>query len=185
MARKNQDEVATVPANDPTPATDTSNATITAHAEYKLAGDIPEALKGKLIKTPEAATLDQMHLLVEGGKSENVLKLAQAQFDIIIQRKLRDAATSDEIAEVLAGKVVEIDGEKLDFSGMNDAERQEYAVSRVQAVADDFRYGARPLIAGGGTKAAKEALGREAGLKKAAAADPELAAKLAALGYTL
>jgi hypothetical protein len=126
-----------------------------------------------------------MHLLVEGGKSENVLRLAQAQFDIIIQRKLRDAASSEEVASILAGKVVEVDGEKLDFSGMSDEERIEYAVGRIQDVADDYRYGARPLIAGGGSKAAKEALSREQGLKAAAAADPELAAKLAQLGYTL
>lgn len=160
-------------------------AAVSGTAEYKLAGNIPQALVGSLIRTPEAGTLDEMHLLVEDGKPENVLKLAQAQFDIIIQRRLRDTATSDDVAEILAGKVVEVDGEKLDFSGMSDEERKAYVVDLLQGVADDFRYGSRPALTSGKTKQAKEALEREGKLKSAAAADPELAAKLEALGYTL
>lgn len=157
------------------------------HAEYTLAGSVPDALRGVVIRTKDSqGSLDKMHLLVEDGKPENVARLAQAQLDIITQRKIRDAATSEEIEGILAGKVVEIDGEKLDFADMSPEERKEYATGRLQAVADDYLYGARPLIAGGGAgKAGKAALGREADLKKAASQDPELAAKLAALGYTL
>jgi hypothetical protein len=170
-------------ANEGTP--DPTNGTLT-HAEYTLAGSIPEALRGSTVKTKDCnGNLDVMHQLVEDGKPENVARLAQAQYDIIVQRKIRDAATSEEIEGILGGKVVEVDGEKLDFSGMSAEERKAYAIGRLQAVADDYVYGARPLIAGGAGKAAKEALGREKGLKAAAAADPELAAKLAALGYTL
>lgn len=153
-------------------------------AAYKLAGAIASLLVGVEIKTKEAESLDEMHQLVEDGKPENVLKLAQAQYDIIVQRKLRDAATSDEIADILAGKTVEIDGEKLDFADMSEDERKEYAASRIQQVADEYVYGARPLIAGGGTKAAKAALANQGKIAEAAKADPDLAAKLAALGIT-
>lgn len=154
-------------------------------AEYKLAGDIPSALRGKTIKTRESETLAQMTELVENGTEDNVRRLAQAQYDIIVQRKIRDAATSEEIEGILAGKTVKVDDEELDFSGMSDDERLEYAVGRLQDVADAYVYGARPLIAGGGSKAAKTALAEKGKIAEAAKNDPELAAKLAALGIAL
>lgn len=173
-------------AAETAPQTPTTDANGLGHADYKLAGEIPEALRGKLIRTKDCnGDLNKMHLLVEDGKPENVARLAQAQYDIIVQRQLRGAATSDEVAGILAGKVVEVDGESQDFSGLSDEDRLAYAVDRIQAVADDYRYGARPLIAGGGTKAAKAALQDKTKIMAAAASDPELAAKLAALGITL
>lgn len=164
-------------------------STTMQHAEYKLAGDVPEAIKGRIIKTKDCGrNLELMHQLVVDGKSENVAALAQAQYDIIVQRKIREAATSDEVQGILAGKVVEVDDEKLDFSGMTEQERADYAVGRLQAVADDWKHGARPLISGGGTKAAKEALSSVTAIKTAAASNEEVAKKLAeleALGYKL
>lgn len=156
-------------------------------AGYKLAGaDTPAALKGKIIFTRDSGgSLELMHKLVDEGKSETVARLAQQQYDIVVQRKLREAAESEEIAGILAGKVVEIDGEKLDFSSADDATRTDHALARLQKLADEYEHGSRALITGGKAKAGQAALERESGLKQAAAADPELAAKLAALGYTL
>lgn len=156
-------------------------------AGYKLAGaDTPSQLKGKIIFTKDCGgSLELMHKLVDEGKSETVARLAQQQYDIVVQRKLREAAETEEIAGILAGKVVEIDGEKLDFGPADEATRVEHAMDRLQKLADEYEHGGRALITGGKAKAGQAALERESGLKQAAAADPELAAKLAALGYTL
>lgn len=146
-------------------------------ANYKLAGsNIPETLRGVEIPTREAETLDEMHNLVADGKPENVLKLAQAQFDIIVQRQIRNAAESEKVADILAGKG--------DYEALDDDERKAEAVAYIQSVGDEYLYGAR--VAGTGESAkAKKAVATVGKLQEAAASNPEVAALLAQLGVSL
>lgn len=188
---------ATVDANEATtPDEGTNNGGTTSwpggYAEYKLAGSIAPQLVGKTIRTREAkgdgeTRLAQMRLLVKDGDAGHVAKLAQNQYDIIVQRRIRDVADSEEVKAILAGKSeVEINGEKLDFSGMDEEARVQYCVDLCQDEADAYQYGA--TTRSGTTrlpKAAKQAVENQAKLAQAAAADPDLAAKLAALGLTL
>jgi hypothetical protein len=165
------------------------------YAEYKLAGDIPASLlprtetrDGKEVKVPftiktrEAETLTEMHALVENGDEKHVLRLAQGQYDIIVQRKIREYLASEEVADILAGKTVGEGEDAVDFAAHTDDERIAEVLSRTQTVADEFAYGSRQSLPGGGKTAAVE---RDKKVRAAAAADPELAAKLAALGITL
>jgi hypothetical protein len=151
-------------------------------SEYKIAGGIAKerALDGILIRTREAESLEEFAQLVENGDPENVRKLAQGQLDIIVQRKIRDYVESEEVADILAGKTV--DGE--DFGAHTEEERKQVVAQRAQAVSDDYLYGGRAAGSGAGTKA-KKAVATVAQLASASANDPELAAKLAALGITL
>lgn len=151
-------------------------------ADYKLAGDIPEALKGKVVKTREAESLEELHQLVENGDEKHILRLAQGQLDIITQRKVREYVGSDEVGNILAGKIVGEGEDAIDFSEMSDEERVQEVLNRAQAVSDDYAYGSRTTTPGGGKTAAVE---RDKKVRAAAQADPELAAKLAALGITL
>lgn len=138
------------------------------------------------IKTPEAESTEEfLASQVEQDKPEDHMRsLAQAQFDIIIQRKIREAAQSEAVDDMYSGK----DPETKD---LDDDERHEYVMQHLQDVADGYRYGARSAGTGGVAKKAKDALAREQAVKKAAEEDPEVAAlqaklaeKMAALGIT-
>lgn len=154
-------------------------------ADYKLAGDIPESLRGKTVKTREAESLEEMHQLVENGDPKNVFRLAQAQFDIIQQRKIRDYLGSEEVADILAGKTVGEGDDATDFSEFGEEDRIAEVMRRAQEVGDAYVYGGRTATPGGGAAAAKKALEEKKTLSAAAANDPELAEKLAALGISL
>lgn len=167
-------------------------------APYKLAGDIPATLLGKdttvdgktvkvpyTIETKEAETLDEFRQLVENGEDKHILQLAQGAKDIITQRKVREFLQQDEVAAALAGKEVKwSDSETVNYGDYDEADRIEDILSRAQDVADAYVYGSRPVTVGVG-KATKQAASDMAKAKEAAKADPELAAKLAALGITL
>lgn len=167
-------------------------------APYKLAGDIPEVLlgtksvvDGKTVLTPftidtqEAETLDEFRTQVENGEDKHILRLAQGAKDIITQRKVREFLSTDEVAAALAGKEVKwSESETVDYGAHSEEERIEDILVRAQEVADSFVYGSRTVTVGVG-KATKAAAADMAKAKEAAKADPELAAKLAALGITL
>lgn len=146
--------------------TETQGEEQKGYAEYKLAGDIPSALTGKLIRTPEKYTVEDFRALVQDGDEKHIVALAQAQFDIIIQRHIRNAANSEDVSKLLA-------------AGDTDG-----AVARIQEVADKYVYGARP-VSTGGSAVAKKAVANQKKLAAAVAADPELAQRLAALGVEL
>lgn len=164
-------------------------------ADYKLNGDIPRHLLGTFatvkaedgtesevrtpfsVKTREAETDEDMLALVEDGDAKHVRKLAQGQLDIIVQRNIRNYANSDEVLEALYGtKEPAADAEPVE-GGV------EAALELIQKFADEYLYGVTRTSsgAGAGTKAkAKQADAVAAAAKN----DPELAAKLAALGIT-
>lgn len=154
-------------------------------ADYKLAGDIPSGLQGQIVKTREAETQEEFLTLVEDGKQEHMLRLAQGALDIITQRKIREFCATEEVAAALAGKTVKwSEGDEVEYGEYSEAERIADVVSRAQDVADTYTYGSRPA----GTGAGKVTKTKAAQLDKAveaAKADPELAAKLAALGISL
>ena len=132
---------------------------------YKLAGDVPEALRGMELSMPEAETDEAFDTLVENGASDR-RKLAQGALDINRQRIFRTVANSDEVVKLIAeGKVDE-------------------AKAAVQAAGDGYVYGATNRGTGTGAITKAKAAKADA-IAQAAAADPELAAKLAALGISL
>lgn len=164
-------------------------------AAYKLAGDIPAALLGRVevvdgketkvpfvVNTREAESIEEMAQLVENGEQKHILRLAQGQLDIITQRKIREYLQSDEVADILAGKSVGEGADTTDFSEFEEDDRVAEVLRRAQEVADTYEYGSRSAVPGGGQKAAVE---RDKKVRAAAAADPALAAKLAELGITL
>jgi hypothetical protein len=131
-------------------------------------------LEYRTIKTPEAENLAEFgeNCVEQDKPEEHVLSLAQAQFDIIIQRKIRERASSSDIADMFEGKTP--DTKDLDAEG-----RLAYVLADLQAVADAYRYGSRGPATGGVTKAAKAAFEKDKAVKAAAASNPELAALLA------
>lgn len=134
----------------------------------------------RVIKTAEAESLDEfVHNLVEQDKPEDhTNSLAQAQLDIIKQRKIREAAQSQEVADMF-------DGKNPDTKDLSDDERLEYVLAYLQEVGDTYKYGSRPASTSGGNAVAKQALAREKAIKEAATQSPEVAAKLAELEATL
>jgi hypothetical protein len=145
------------------------------------------------IETPEAENVEEFLTLVEDGKEEHMLRLAQGQMDIIRQRKIREAAEDTITADILAGKTVELDvtlegigaeGEKADFGSLDEADRREAVRARCQAIGDAYKYGSRAP----GTGAAKVTKEKAAKVDKLAAAasagelDEATVAKLKELG---
>lgn len=158
--------VATIEAPVNSDAESTPDSEQKGYAEYKLAGDVPPELKGRTIKTPEKYTIEAFRALVQDGDDKHTVSLAQAQFDIIIQRHIRNASNSEDVAKLL--KEDDVEG----------------AVALIQKVADSYVYGARPLSTGESTtnRRNKENMSK---LREGAAADPELAKRLADLGVSL
>jgi hypothetical protein len=177
-------------------------------SEYKLAGDIPEALRGTeqdvtvkgedgkettkrvrvpfVIKIREAETLDEFTAnLVQDAKPDITLGLAQGQYDIVAQRKIREAANSDEIVGILSGKTVEIDGEKLDFSTASDEERVEHALSVLAKLGGSYVHGGRSLVTGSSQKRNAATGSAVAAAAKEGKLSPETIAELTKLGITL
>lgn len=145
---------------------------------YKLNGkDVPQALVGKALRFPEAKSLVALREQVADGADEHIVRAAQGAIDIVRQGRARALSGSDEVAEILAGKA---DGSE----GLDDEGRVTMALEYIQGELDEWRYGS--VVRGTGTGAATRAEADQAKkIKEAAAADPELAAKLAALGITL
>ena len=168
---------ATAAVENEQPATE---AEFKGYAEYKLAGDIPEELKGKTVKTREFADLEAFAQGVQDGDQKHILRLAQAQYDIIVQRKIRESIQN----AVEEAQSKEAD-DKISAAAQSVRLGDWDAVHAfAQETADNFVYGSRPAPSGETTKARKAVKTVET-LSSAAAADPELAAKLAALGITL
>jgi hypothetical protein len=149
-------------------------------AEYKLAGDIPDELKGKTVRTREFRDLDHFREGVQDGDPKHITRLAQAQYDIIVQRKIREAI-QNAVEEAQSKEADEKISETAQAVRAGDWDAVHAAA---QSLADSWVYGSRPASTGEATKARKAVKTVEV-LNSAAAADPELAAKLAALGITL
>lgn len=128
----------------------------------------------KIIKTREAETLAEFgESLVETDKPEShVLSLAQGQYDIIVQRKVREFFQSSECADMM-------DGKTDDTKDLDEDARFTYVLGVGQAIADEYRYGSRGPATGGANAAAKKTHAQQAALAAAAANDPEVAALLA------
>lgn len=149
-------------------------------AEYKLAGDVPEQLRGKLVRTREFRDLVDFKSGVQDGEDKHITKLAQAQYDIIVQRKIREAVQN--AAE--EAQSTEPD-DKISEAAQNIRVGDWDAVLVfAQDIADAFVYGSRPAGTGESTKA-RRAVKTVDTLTTAAANDPELARKLAELGISL
>lgn len=177
------------------------------NSEYKLAGDIPEALRGteqdvtvkegdkevtKRVRVPfvisirEAETLDEFTAnLVQDAKPDVTLGLAQGQYDIVAQRKIREAANSDEIQGILAGKEVEIDGEKLDFSTASEQERVEHALEVLGKIGGSYVHGGRTLVTGSSQKRNAATGASVVAAAKEGKLSAETIAELQKLGITL
>jgi hypothetical protein len=126
---------------------------------YKLAGqDVPETLKGRAIELAEGETLAEVvSLCNDEGAAQRAL---QASIDIWKQGRARAFASSDECP--------------------TDADE---AVVWIQEQVNNLVYGTTVRSAPGtGAAAAKKTV---SAISEAAKNDPELAAKLAALGVTL
>lgn len=166
-------------------------------AEYGPAdkdGNKPLLREAMKVTTPEAETMEEFLTLMEDGKMEHALRLAQGQLDIIRQRKIREAAEDTITADILAGKNgVELDvaiegvgaeGDKVDLSDYNESDLREIVRARCQAIGDAYQYGARGP-ATGGSKVVKEKAAKIDKLNVAAAAgdlDEATIAKLRELG---
>lgn len=141
-------------------------------------GNKPLVRKGVEIKTREAETLAEMNQLVEDGKDENVKKLAQAQLDIIVQRKIREAAEDKVTADIISGAKIKLDrdlegigaeGDEINFGEYSEDDRREAVRLRCQDVADSYVYGPRGPSTGAG-KAVKEKAAKVSKLEAQAAA---------------
>lgn len=139
-------------------------------ATYKLAGDVPEQLKGSELTIPEGESYADVAEQCEN--EDSVWRAAQQSIDIAKQRIARSTANSEDVEKILADETLDPD------------ERKANAVAHIQAKLDEYRFGAR---AQGTSKTAeaKKAVATTAKLKEEAANDPELQAKLAALGIEL
>lgn len=134
----------------------------------------------RVVKTDEAETLDEfITTQVEQDKpQEHTLSLAQAQLDIIKQRKIREWAAGEECDQILQGTAEGTED-------MSEDERIEHALQRAQEIGDEYKYGSRGPSTGGVNAQAKAALKKQKALDEAAASNPEVAAKLAELQATL
>lgn len=154
-------------------------------AEYKLAGTIPEVLRGRTVKTPEAETTEEFLTLVKDGNEDHMRRLAQGGLDIIRQRKIREFCESEEVAAALAGKTVKWDDtDEVQYGEFSEDERVSDILDRAQEVGNAYVYGSQPA----GTGTGKVTKAKAAQLDKAVEAaknDPALAAKLAALGISI
>lgn len=157
-----------------------AEAEFKGYAEYKLAGDIPDELKGKTVRTREFRDLTHFREGVQDGDDKHITRLAQAQYDIIVQRKIREAIQN----AVEEAQSKEPDEKISEAAQAVRAGDWDAVHATAQNLADTWVYGSRPASTGEATKARKAVKTVEA-LNSAAAQDPELAAKLAALGITL
>lgn len=134
----------------------------------------------RVVKTREAENLAefQSELVDQTDAVGNVLTLAQGAWDIIAQRKVREFCSSVDAQNM-------IDGKTDDTKGLSEDERVEAVLIAAQEIADAYRYGSRGPSTGGATAAGKKALEKEKAIANAAASNPELAAKLAALDAEL
>lgn len=148
---------------------------------------------GVTITTPEAETMEEFLTLMEDGKQEHALKLAQGQLDIIRQRKIREAAEDKMTAAILNGEKVKLDrdldgigavDDEVNFGDYSDDDRREAVRLRCQAVGDSYLYGSRGPSTGAG-KVVKERAAKQQKLE-AAVASGDLSAeeieKLKSLG---
>lgn len=136
-------------------------------AIYKLAGDVPEDLKGAEFDLGEAETDEELLSMVEDKNPEHVRKLAQQSIDIVKQRLLRSWANSEEIGKFITAR---------DMNG---------AVAKLREWLADYKYGSVVRGQGGGSAAAKAALEREKAAIQEAQADPAFAERLRKLGYNV
>jgi hypothetical protein len=170
-------------------------------AERGLADEIGQDKDGKkivtregvVITTPEAESYEEFLSLVEDGKAEHALRLAQGQLDIIRQRKIREAAEDEVTADILNGKKVKLDigmgdygeeGAEVDFSDLDADQRRDAVRARCQAIGDAYVYGSRTAGTGAG-KVTKEKAAKMSKLETAAASgelDEDTLAKLKELG---
>lgn len=144
----------------------------------KPTGNRPLIRKGLEVKTPEAESMDEFLTLMEDGKQEHALKLAQGQLDIIRQRKIREAAEDKTTAAILNGEKIKLDtdlegigavDEEVNFGDYSEEDRREAVRLRCQAVGDAYLYGSRGPSTGAG-KVVKEKAAKVTKLEAQAAA---------------
>lgn len=154
--------------------------------EYELqGGEVPERLRGKVISTPVADSLAEFTAeMVENGDEAHTLRSAQSAVDVWRQGRVRRYAGTEEIGTILSGGKLTEDGTETDYGQFTQDERDAEALDRIQKFSDSIKYGARVAVAGAG-KVVKEKAAKADAIAAAAASDPELAAKLAALGITI
>lgn len=130
---------------------------------YTLAGSVPAELAGLEIpfNVPER---DEEWASVVSDPQGDRDKLAIGNLNIKRQAVARDAANSEEVTKAIA---------EGDLDGARNI---------VLTTVAEYVYGARQTAVGSGTKAKAAKADK---IAEAAANDPELAAKLAALGITL
>jgi hypothetical protein len=145
--------------------------------DYKLAGDLggADVLKGRVLKFVEGETLDEMRQQVQDGADIHIVRAAQSAIDITKQRLARGWAASEEITDILAGKA---EG----TADMDDAERQDAAVAKLQGWLDEYVYGSRAQGTGEAAKTRKQAAAFSAVAEKAAADPAERLTLIQTLG---
>jgi hypothetical protein len=118
---------------------------------------------------------------VQDGDDKHILRLAQGQRDIIVQRKIRDHL---EAAKTEADDATKADGEVSEVALAVRQERWDDVVASAQNVADTWIYGSRPPSTGETAKTRK-AVAELGNIKEAAKNNPALAEQLRALGVNL
>lgn len=147
------------------------------YGEANAEGVKPLVRKGVEVKTPEAESVEEFLSLMEDGKPEHMLRLAQGQLDIIRQRKIREAAEDKVTAAILNGEKVKLDmdleglgveGDEVNFGEYSEDDRREAVRIRCQAVGDAYIYGSRGPSTGAG-KVTKERAQKQQKLEAAVA----------------
>jgi hypothetical protein len=124
-----------------------------------------EDIEAVRIKTREAESHDEFltSSMVENNDPENVRKLAQSAWDIIVQRRIRERAESEEALKLLA------------------EEGLEAFTADLQGVSDGYVYGSRQ--AGTGVSAVQRQKAQKFdAIKEKAKSDPAVRAQLVELG---
>lgn len=139
-------------------------------ATYKLAGDVPETAKAIELTLVEAETMDELISQCDGENS--AVKAGQSALDIAKQRIARSVANSEDVEKILKDEA------------LSEDEQKEQIRALIQGKLDEYKFGARGPSTGKSAET-KAAVSNMEKVKAEAANDPELAAKLAALGITL
>lgn len=124
----------------------------------------PLELVGRVVTQRRPETVEEFRSLVENGDESRIVTLATQQLLLNGQRAFKEVAESEEV-------------QKLVREG-----RVDEAMAVIQKAADEYLDGGRKAGTPSEARKAKATVGK---LQAAAAADPKLAAKLAALGIEI
>ena len=140
---------------------------------YKMKGsDIEPSLHGRELRQAKPESVADFKTLIVNGDEGRIVALAVQQFLLNCQREAKAAAQSEEVLKLV--REAQADPANVDSAKMDAA----WAI--VQKAADDYRDGG--TRAPGKSAEVKAKAAKADRIQQAAANDPALAKKLAALG---